>query len=533
MESFLLAIDPRDPLWIAIAFVLGFGVKLIGLPPLVGFLIAGFVLHAAGAEVSEFLRTIADLGVTLLLFTIGLKLRLSSLAKPEVWGVASVHMVLITALLTGFLLLLAAIGLPLVTGIDTRTALLIGFALSFSSTVFAVKILDELGASNSRHGTIAIGVLIVQDIAAVVFLAASTGKMPEWWALALLLLIPGRHLLNAVLQRSGHGELLILFGIVVALGGADIFELVGMKGDLGALALGMLLAGHNKANELAKSLLGFKDLFLVGFFLTVGMSALPGWSELWVSLALLIFLPVKVMLFFSLFALFNLRTGTAWRSSLNLANYSEFGLIVGALAVANNWLEPQWLAVFAITLSLSFIAVAPLMRVRDRIYARWRPQFKRFESRRRLEWEKNIRLGELDMLVFGMGRIGSAVFDEVSRDHPDRVKGVDISPAVVERQNEAGRQVILGDGTSPDFWTRLEGGASQIQWITLAMPIHQANMMVLERLQEAGYQGRISAIAHFPDEEEELQAQGVDFVFNIYAEAGIGFATDLRNRFDT
>jgi len=532
MESILLAIDPRDPLWIAIAFAFGFAVKLIGLPPLVGFLIAGFVLHAAGAEASEFLLTTADLGVTLLLFTIGLKLRLGSLARPEVWGVASIHMATVTVLLTGFLLLLAGLGLPLVSDIDQPTAWLIGFALSFSSTVFAVKILDELGASNSRHGNIAIGVLIVQDIAAVAFLAASLGKLPSWWALGLLLLFPARHLLRRILAKVGHGELLILFGIVLALGGADIFELVGMKGDLGALILGMLLAGHPKANELAKSLLGFKDLFLVGFFLSVGMSALPGWSELWIALALLAFLPLKVALYFGLFVLFSLRTGTAWRTSLNLANYSEFGLIVGTIAAANGWLPPQWLAVFAIVLSLSFITAAPLMEIRDRIYARWRPQIKRLERGRRLAGEENIGFGNARMLVFGMGRMGTAAYDAISEDFPGDVRGVDISPHVVETHQQAGRKVLVGDGSSPDFWSRVEHGTRDIDWIMLALPSHQANLMGVERLREAGFEGRIAAIARYPDEAEQLRALGVEFAFNVYAEAGKGLADDLRLRFD-
>ena len=70
------------------------------------------------------------------------------------------------------------------------------------------------------------------------------------------MLIPLRHLLQRVLALTGHGELLILYGIVLAVGGADLFELVGMKGDLGALVIGMLLASHPKANELAKDLLG-------------------------------------------------------------------------------------------------------------------------------------------------------------------------------------------------------------------------------------------------------------------------------------
>ena len=136
MDPQLLSIHHNDPLWIAIAFLCGFAVRAVGLPPLIGFLAAGFMLNALGAEGGEFLSAMADLGITLLLFTIGLKLKLKSLGRPEVWGVATLHMMLITLLLAGLVKLLSFTGLPLLAGVDFDTAMLIGFAMSFSSTVF-------------------------------------------------------------------------------------------------------------------------------------------------------------------------------------------------------------------------------------------------------------------------------------------------------------------------------------------------------------------------------------------------------------
>lgn len=529
MESILLAIDPRDALWIVIAFFCGLAATRVGLPPLVGFLVAGFVLNAAGAEAGEFLRVIADLGVTLLLFSIGLKLRLRSLAQPEVWGVACIHMLAVTLLLTGFLLLLALAGFGLIGELDFNTALLIGFALSFSSTVFAVKVLDELGAGTTRHARVSIGVLIVQDIAAVAFVAISAGKVPSIWALGLLLLVPLRHLLHALLARTGHGELLILFGIALAVGGADLFELVEMKGDLGALVVGMLFASHRKANELAKTLLGFKDLFLVGFFLSVGMTALPGWQDLWVALLLLVFLPLKTLLYFGLFSLFKLRARTAWQSTLNLANYSEFGLIVGIIATANGWLPPQWLAVFAIVLSISFAVSAPLASAGDRLYVHLRPTLKRFERRERLPVDADIALPPAQAMIFGMGRVGSSIYDALEEDYPGQVLGVDTDEIRVDRHQHQGRQVIAGDGTNADFWSRLPS-LSAMQWIVLALPSHRANLSVAQRLREQGFNGRVAATTRYPDEAESLRLEGVEFAFDIHSEAGKGFVDDLRQR---
>jgi predicted Kef-type K+ transport protein len=152
---------------------------------------------------------------------------------------------------------------------DWTGFVLIGFALSFSSTVFVVKMLEERSESQSIYGRIAIGVLVMQDIFAVIFLTASTGALPSPWAILLLGLIPLVPILRRLLDRLGHGEMQVLFGFLLALVvGYALFKSLGIKGDLGALVVGMLLSTHRSAPGLAKSLFNIKELFLVAFFLS-------------------------------------------------------------------------------------------------------------------------------------------------------------------------------------------------------------------------------------------------------------------------
>lgn len=532
MDPQLVAITSKDPLWIAIAFLCGFLVKLINLPPLIGFLAAGFVLNFLGAEGGNFLNATADLGITLLLFTIGLKLKLKELAKPQVWGVASLHMGIITLIFAVCTFAMAQTGLALFSDLTFQTCLLIGFALSFSSTVFAIKILDELGASDSQHGKNSVGILVVQDIAAVFFISASMGKVPSVWALALLLSIPLRPLILKLLDKAGHGELLILLGITAALGGADLFEVVGLKGDAGALFFGMIFANHPKSNELAKALLSFKDLFLVGFFLTIGMTALPGWAEITAAVFFILLLPIKVAVYFGALNLFYLRASTSWRSSLNLANYSEFGLIVGALALSAGWLSKEWLAVFAIVLSISFIISAPLVNVRDTLYQNWRTKLKRFERKKRLPGDENIDLSHIKVVIFGMGRLGSGVYDVFENHFKENIVGVDVSPDKIKKFKEAGKNIVPGDATNPDFWPKVPGLLDGLEWVLLTLPTHNANMATVSRLREMGYAGKIAVTSKYPDEEEDLKQAGADYTFNIYKEAGVGFANELRSKID-
>ena len=245
------------------------------------------------------------MGVTLLLFTIGLKLRLRSLLAPEVWGTASAHMALLTVIIVSLLLIPGLIGLSWLGVLDWQAAAVIAFALSFSSTIFAVKTLEDRGEMRSRHGQLAIGILIIQDIIAVLFLTFATDKSPTIWTLALLSLTFSRPLFNHFMERSGHGEILILFGLFMAVGGGELFELVGMKADLGALIIGIMLSGRRKSDELSSSLLNFKDLFLVGFFLSIGINALPTMTDILIAVGLvLLILPIKAVLFFGTIARF-------------------------------------------------------------------------------------------------------------------------------------------------------------------------------------------------------------------------------------
>ncbi len=344
-----------DYLWIAVAFVCGFLVRQLGLPPLVGYLIAGFGLHALGVQPDATLEALSDLGVILLLFTIGLKLDAENLLKTEVWATATGHMVIILVLTMFNCLILGYLGMSYFVDISWAAASLIGFAVSFSSTVCAVKILEERGELRSRHGQIAIGILIIQDIAAVIFVSLATDAAPSWWALCLLALPLVRPVLGRLIDRCGHGEVLPLAGFFLACTGAELFELVGLKGELGALVVAVLLSRHPKSGELAASLLGFKDLFLIGFFLSIGFTALPTMDMLGTALVMAVALPFKSGLYFLLLTRLRIRSRSAFLSSLSLSSYSEFGLIICAASVSYGLLDSDWLVVMALAVSLSFV----------------------------------------------------------------------------------------------------------------------------------------------------------------------------------
>ena len=220
-----------DALLLAVAFFFGLLAQQFGLPPLVGFLISGFMLHALGHRGSETLEIISNLGVTLMLFTIGLKLRLRGLLRPEIWAGTSLHIVGTVVVFGSIFLSLSALGVSLFGSLTIWSSLLLALALSFSSTVFAVKALQESGEMGALHGRVAVGILIMQDLVAVMFLTASTGKLPSWMSIGLLAgLLALRPAMGWMMARSGHGELITLCGLFLALViGWTGFESVGPR----------------------------------------------------------------------------------------------------------------------------------------------------------------------------------------------------------------------------------------------------------------------------------------------------------------
>lgn len=526
MDFEWVAIALGDVVWLSIAFVLGLLARFIGLPPLVGFLAAGFLLNAQGFTGGDMLQKLSDLGITLLLFVVGLKLNLPTLARPQVWAVTCLHTSIVVLFFGSAIYLLALADTPFLAGMDLFQALLVGFALSFSSTVFVAKVLEEKSEMTSLHGRIAIGVLIVQDIAAVVFLAVTTGKWPSLWALSVLLLFPLRRLLTLLLERVGHGELLVLYGFMLALGGAEAFELVGLKGDLGALVLGVLIADHPKAEEMAKTMLGFKDLFLLGFFLSIGLSGVPTWETLAVGAILTHLIFLKSALFFTLFTAFKLRARTSLLATLSLTNYSEFGLIVAAISVSKGWIAAEWLIVLAIALSLSFAISAALDTISHNLYTRRRETWKRLQRSERLPDDRLFDVEGAKIAVIGMGGVGTGTYDMMHKLHGDTVVGFDIDPVRVEEQQETGRNVLHGDPSDADFWDRIQATHS-IEVVMLALPKYRISLAVLDQLKATSFSGTIAATARFQDEVDALKEAGATTVFNAYTEAGAGFASHV------
>lgn len=516
------------------AFLAGLGFRQLGYPPMLGYLITGFVCAALSLGSADQLTPIADLGITLLLFTIGLKLRVEVLVKRYILVPALLHMVLVIPLTAAVIMLAGAFFAPL--AFDNTTApWTLALALSFSSTVFAIKIFDERGEGQSFHAAIAIGVLVIQDVIAVAYLVAASGKLPSVWTLAFVPLFLLRHLWLPVLKKLlglvGHGELQMLFGFAAALIAYALFELLHLKGGLGALVAGAVIAGADsgRADELYKRLLNIKTLLLVGFFLQIGYAGLPSAQMLVVAAALLAVLTLRPIIYFTLFTLFRLRARTATLAGTGLTTYSEFGLIVAAIAATEGWISNEWLVTLALAIALSFFLATPLNKQVHQWFLSRKTQLLRHEKER-LPEEQVETISDASVVLLGMGRVGRGAYRFLQADYPGAVVGVEENYERTEALKDQGIRCVHGDASDRDFWER--AGVTNCEILLVSLSSHREHLEVVRLARELGFSGTIAVTSGFDDERAELEQLGC-IAFNLYADVGRGFAeTAIEQRLD-
>jgi len=495
-------------LWVGAAYMAGLVTSRLYLPPLVGYLLAGYILNIAGVEANATLGHLADIGIELLLFTVGLKLKPSSLLRREVLSVGSLHLLIVT--LVSALVYFGFNGH--ITG-----GLVIGVSLAFSSTVLAIKVLEDSGELSTLYGRDVLSILILQDIVAIGLLAVANNKQPSPWALCLLLLPFLRPLAYRLLSASRDDELKLLLGIVLALAGGALAHKVGIPNDIGALLMGVMLAGHVDIDDLSKKLWGLKETFLAAFFLQIGLADLPGYDEIIQVLELLSLLPLQGILFFALFLLVGLRARTAFVSSLALMTYSEFALITSNVVVEARLLPPSWESVIGLAVALSLAIAAPLNRFSHRLFSFMEPQLVRFE--RKVEHLDKLpsSIGGTEWLVVGMGRTGMSAY-LTFKQQGTRVLGLDADPINLKNLLADGRRVIYGDAEDSALWETLP--LEKIKGVILTMPEFEARSSSIKQLKNLQFTGNIGTLCFHNDEESELYRLGATFVIHPLIEAG-------------
>lgn len=525
-----------DAAWLGIAFIMGFIARRLNLPALIGFLIAGLILNLLNlhkGHINDMIGTLADFGVMLLLFTIGLKIKIKNIISRHILVTATVNTILTILVIGSLLFLLSFTGLQMFSDLDLKACLMIGFALSFSSTVFVVKVLEERGEISSFHGKIAIGILVIQDIFAVLFMTFVSDLRPSWFVLLVPFYLYGvKFLLSYILDHLDHGELLTIFGFFATfITGALAFYLVGLKPDLGALIIGMLLVKHPKADELYDRMMTYKDFFLVAFFISIGLTGEITLTTLVLTLLLIPFIFFKAAVFIMSLSRFKMQARTAFLSAMSLSNYSEFALIIGVLGVKAGWLPNEWIMAFALLMSFSFLIGSPLNNYAHELFDKYKYLIMKLNTGRQYVDEEPRSIGDAEYLILGFGSIGEPTYHYFADEMNARVMAIEYDHEKVNSFKGKGININWGDPSNSIFWESID--LSGVKLVVLTMTDINSSINILKEIQKIKVRNfKVGAYAMYQDEGALLREYDVDFVYEYKVKRGLDFAKQVYERYN-
>lgn len=431
--------------------------RWLGIGSVLGYLIAGVLLGPSGLtslfstrEAVELMH-VAEFGIILLLFLIGLELRPRRLwsMRNAIFGLGGAQ-VGITALLLG--------AAAVLFGMPWHAALFAGLALALSSTAFALQVLEETGELSARHGRLAFAVLLFQDLAAIplialaplfaVTVASSAGKMDLQAALIALatiagVIVTGYFLLDHAIRliaRTRMKEAMTAVALLTVVGVAWIMQSVGVSASLGAFIAGALLAESSYRHQLEADLAPFQGLLLGLFFTAVGMSLDLGLiieKPLLVATLAVGLVAIKALVLFQVGRAHGLDKRPARRLGLSLSQGGEFAFVLFAAGVAGGVLPRDHSDLLSVVVTLT-MAATPLLLALDS----W------MDGRKPVSQPIYDALPDNDghVVIAGFGRYGQIVA-RVLRGKKIPFTALDISPEQVEMVKRFGAQAFYGDAS--------------------------------------------------------------------------------------
>jgi len=488
--------------------------KRLGLGSVLGYLIAGASIGPWGLNLvseTEATQNLAELGVVLMLFVIGLELdpKRFLAMRGVVFGGGSIQLAA-SGIVLGVALWLA--------GLAWQGALIGGLSLALSSTAISMQALAERNELNTPTGRASFGILLFQDIAAIPIIALvpflgsveKAGSDPLWVRVGLAVsavagvVVIGRYLTRPLLRlmaKTDLREMFTAFALLLVVGIAELMSLAGLSSALGAFLAGVLLAGSEFRHALEGDIEPFKGLLLGLFFISVGMTidfSLLGSHPVTVLLLLLGFLALKIFSLWGVAQTIDI-CRERWLFAFLLSQGGEFAFVVFSTAREAKIFTPEWEALLTITVALSMATTPLLLLLHDRL----------MESRARAEREADTITDEGPVIIAGFGRFGQIV-GRLLLASDVRAVIVDHDPDQVETLRRVGFTVFYGDATRLDL---LEAaGARKARLIVNAIDDVDASLALVDRVRESFPSLEIISRARNLSHYFELKLRGVKVI---------------------
>ncbi|HRQ63288.1 MAG TPA: cation:proton antiporter [Xanthomonadaceae bacterium] len=486
---------------------------------LIGIVAGPSVLDWVGAH--EPMELLAEIGVTILLFVVGLKLDIHLVRKLGPVALATGLGQLAFTIIIGFFIAIAL-------DMGWVRALYVAVALTFSSTIIIVKLLSDKREIDSLHGRIAMGFLIVQDIAVVVAMMAigtqaGAGGETDWLTqlTEVLIKLVGLTLSVGLLMRwvlprllhwmAESQELLLIFavawGTILAAGG----EWLGFSKEVGAFLAGFSLASLPFREAINARLASLRDFLLLFFFVHLGMQldmSILGAEVLGavvLSLFVLIGNPLIVM---AIMGYMGYRKRTGFLAGLTVAQISEFSIIFVAMGVGIGHVDQAALGLVTLVGLITITLSTYMILYSHRLYTLcepWLGIFERDDPFREKAMDDRPR--SADVIVVGMGRYGCRLAQRLCEGEL-QVVGVDFDPEVLARNRGRSIQVLFGDAEDDEFVAHLP--LATARWVVSTMRDIELDISLIKSLRRHGFRGKVAATAQRTEDGRRLLEAGAD-----------------------
>ncbi len=517
MDSLLVDIG----IIIVVATIGGYLAKLSKQPLIPAYILMGVLLGPVLGLIRdpENMLLLSEIGIAFLLFIVGLELDLRKLR--DVGDVATFGGFLQVAMMFGL-----GWGAAKLLGFCNLTAIYLGIIVSFSSTMVVIKMLSDKYELDTLHGRIIIGVLLLQDIVAILALSmlhtADSGAVTSillnlliGGAIIVASFLLGKFLFPPLFRHAAKSlELLFLLAVSVCFFFALLFTLFGFSIAVGAFIAGVILANLPYNIEIISRVKPLRDFFTVLFFASIGLqltftdiaSTIPAFIVLLVLTVL-----VSPLLTIVVCSLFGYKRRTSFLTGMTLSQISEFALIV---ALAGLTLGHISQGIFSLILEVTIISIivsAYLIKFEDKIYSKLGKYFLVFErfSKVNKELENMSDESTHDVVQIGYDRTGYSIFRTLRKMRKDFVL-VDFDPDVIRHLLERNIPCIYGDIGDPDVLDKLK--LQQVKLVVSTIPNFHENLMLLKTMKKKHSHAQVIVTSYQAEDALALYEEGADYV---------------------
>lgn len=535
MNNIFLQISIILCLTVSLAFIM----RMLRQPLIVAYIVAGMVagplflnLVEGGAEMFE---ALANFGIVLLLFIVGLSLNLGYVKKM---GKA----VLITSFTHFFISVVVGFILIYILGFSFLPALFLAIASGFSSTIIVTKLLADKKDLEAVYGRYVTGVLLLQDLIAVtimIFLNTTNTHDLPWYTSAFitggkglllvgLVYIMSKYLLPKLMDRVARsGEMLFIFTIAWCFGVASLVYYIGFSIEIGAIIAGLSLGSSVYQGEISSRIKPLRDFFIVLFFIVLGSELQL--NDLWHSMKPSLILSLFVLIFQPIVLYFIMRKlkytrRNSFLASLTCAQVSEFGFILIFKAGDIGYLHGTELAVFTMTALITIVVSSYLITYNEQIYQKIRPLLFRFGVDEALPDFEDVK--NYDVWVFGYHRIGWKICESLSQMKIN-YGVVDFNPGAISKLKRRGIPCFFGDAADVEFLESMP--LEKAKLIVLTIPAPDDQKVLINYIRRINEKTMIVANLNHTDYLEDLYEAGANYVMLPHLLGGHWMSEVLKN----